>query len=59
MFRELKRENLWSRIHLVPFLMAESDRDRFRREQANLQREKQIMEDVPDWEAGKSVYNSK
>lgn len=57
--KELKREDIWSRIHLVPFLTAESDRDRYRREQANLEREKQIMEDVPGWEAGKSVYNSK
>lgn len=31
----------------------------FRREQATLAREKEIMKDVPGWEAGKSVYNSK
>ncbi|CAO1615155.1 unnamed protein product [Jaminaea pallidilutea] len=57
--RELKREKAWSRIHLVPMLLAEADRDTYRREQANLQREKEIMKDVPGWEAGKSVYNSK
>ncbi|EPQ28255.1 uncharacterized protein PFL1_04082 [Pseudozyma flocculosa PF-1] len=57
--RELKRERAWSRIHLIPMLMAEADRDAYRREQAQLAREKEIMKDVPDWEAGKSVYNTK
>ncbi|PWN18517.1 GRIM-19 [Microstroma glucosiphilum] len=57
--RELKRERAWSRINLVPLLMAEADRDTYRREQAALAREKEIMKDVHGWEAGKSVYNSK
>ncbi|PWN24384.1 GRIM-19 [Jaminaea rosea] len=56
--RELAREHAWSRIHLVPLLQAEADRDSYRREQANLAREKEIMKDVPGWEAGKSVYHS-
>lgn len=30
--------------------MAEADRDTYRREQAALAREKEIMKDVPDWE---------
>lgn len=47
---ELQREKAWSRIHLVPLLLAESDRDIYRREQAALAREKEIMKDVPDWE---------
>lgn len=46
---ELKREKAWSRIHLVPLLLAESDRDTYRREQAMLAREKEIMKDVPNW----------
>ncbi|PWN94244.1 hypothetical protein FA10DRAFT_274252 [Acaromyces ingoldii] len=57
--RELKREKAWSRIHLVPLLLAEADRDTYRREQAQYAREKEIMKDVPDWEARKSVYNTK
>ncbi|KDQ08858.1 hypothetical protein BOTBODRAFT_69525 [Botryobasidium botryosum FD-172 SS1] len=57
--RELKREKAWSRIHLVPLLLAEGDRDIYRREQAALAREKEIMKDVHGWEAGKSVYNNK
>ncbi|CAO1624915.1 unnamed protein product [Parajaminaea phylloscopi] len=57
--RELKREKAWSRINLVPMILAEADRDAYRREQANLRREQEIMKDVPGWEAGKSVYNSK
>ncbi|TCD67569.1 hypothetical protein EIP91_012266 [Steccherinum ochraceum] len=56
--RELQREKTWSRIHLVPLLLAEADRDAYRRQQAALEREKEIMKDVPGWEAGKSVYNN-
>ncbi|KAF8897810.1 GRIM-19 [Infundibulicybe gibba] len=56
--RELQREKVWSRIHLVPLLMAEGDRDAYRRQQAALAREKEIMKDVSGWEAGKSVYNN-
>ncbi|KAI0727324.1 GRIM-19 [Fomitopsis betulina] len=56
--RELQREKTWSRIHLVPLLLAEGDRDAYRRQHAALEREKEIMKDVPGWEAGKSVYNN-
>ncbi|KNZ77199.1 NADH dehydrogenase [ubiquinone] 1 alpha subcomplex subunit 13, partial [Termitomyces sp. J132] len=56
--RELAREKVWSRIHLVPLLMAEGDRDAFRREQAAVGRERAIMKDVKGWEAGKGVYHS-
>ncbi|EPS96002.1 hypothetical protein FOMPIDRAFT_1025563 [Fomitopsis schrenkii] len=56
--RELQRERVWSRIHLVPLLLAEGDRDAYRRQAAALGREKEIMKDVPGWEAGKSVYNN-
>ncbi|TFK99192.1 GRIM-19 [Pterulicium gracile] len=57
--RELQREKVWSRIHIVPLLLAEGDRDAYRRQQAATEREREIMKDVPGWEAGKSVYNSK
>ncbi|KAH8085856.1 GRIM-19 [Filobasidium floriforme] len=56
--RELKRESAWSRIHLVPLILAEQDRDAYRRNTASLAREKEIMKDVPDWEVGKKVYNT-
>ncbi|KAJ3797963.1 hypothetical protein GGU11DRAFT_31436 [Lentinula aff. detonsa] len=56
--RELQREKAWSRIHLVPLLMAEGDRDAYRRQQAALAREKEIMKDVEGWETGKSIYNN-
>ncbi|KAG0163426.1 hypothetical protein DFQ28_000383 [Apophysomyces sp. BC1034] len=56
--RELKRENLWSRIHLVPLLTAESDRDMHRRVLAANAREAEIMKDVEGWKAGESVYNN-
>ncbi|KAG2207219.1 GRIM-19 [Mucor mucedo] len=56
--RELKRENLWARINLVPLLTAESDRDTYRREEAAKAREEEIMKNVDGWKAGESVYNN-
>ncbi|CAG8488100.1 14343_t:CDS:1, partial [Racocetra fulgida] len=55
----LHRENLWSRIHLIPLLTAELDRDTYRRNRAALVREAEIMKDVPGWKVGESVYNTK
>ncbi|KAJ9058857.1 hypothetical protein DSO57_1008074 [Entomophthora muscae] len=57
--RELHREKTWARIHLVPLLTAENDRDLYRRRLASLSREREIMKDVPGWVVGESVYNSK
>lgn len=48
--RELRRELAWSRINLVPVILAEQDRDIHRRNLANLAREKEIMKDVEGWE---------
>jgi hypothetical protein len=45
---ELQREKTWSRIHLVPLIMAEGDRDVYRRSEAATAREKEIMKDV-EW----------
>ncbi|KAI9025031.1 GRIM-19 [Phycomyces nitens] len=56
--RELKRENLWARINVVPLLTAEADRDTYRRTQAANAREAEIMKDVKGWKAGESVYNN-
>ncbi|KDQ64412.1 hypothetical protein JAAARDRAFT_28038, partial [Jaapia argillacea MUCL 33604] len=56
--RELEREKIWSRLHLVPLLLAEGDRDAYRRQQAALEREREIMKDVKGWEVGKDVYNN-
>ncbi|ORX77579.1 GRIM-19 protein [Basidiobolus meristosporus CBS 931.73] len=57
--RELKREKIWARLHLLPMLQAEYDRDAYRRQYAAFVREAEIMKDVPGWEVGKSVYNTK
>lgn len=54
---ELKREQAWSRIHLVPLILAEQDRDAYRRNQAALAREKEIMKDVPNWEVSTVVFS--
>jgi len=56
--RELKREKAWSRIHLVPLLVAEADRDTYRKEQAAIAREREVMKNVKGWDASKSVYNN-
>jgi NADH dehydrogenase (ubiquinone) 1 alpha subcomplex subunit 13 len=50
LIRELQREKVWSRIHLVPLLLAEGDRDAYRRELAANAREQEIMKDVKGWE---------
>lgn len=40
---ELAREKMWSRIHLIPLLQAEADRDLVRRHWAEQAREKELM----------------
>lgn len=52
MYSELAREKMWSRIHLIPLLTAEEDRDLARRHYADQAREKELL--------GKSTspYNS-
>jgi NADH dehydrogenase (ubiquinone) 1 alpha subcomplex subunit 13 len=42
--RELQREKVWSRLYLVPLLLAEGDRDSYRRREAIKRREREIME---------------
>lgn len=40
---ELAREKMWSRIHLIPLLTAEEDRDLVRRHLADQKREKELL----------------
>jgi len=40
---EMAREKMWSRIHLIPVLQAEEDRDQVRRYYADLAREKELL----------------
>jgi hypothetical protein len=40
---ELAREKMWSRIHLIPVLQAEEDRDLVRRHWAEQAREKELL----------------
>ncbi len=49
---ELAREKMWSRIHLIPLLTAEEDRDLVRRHYADLAREKELLGTTT------AVYNS-
>ncbi len=48
-YRELKREKIWNRLHLVPLLQAEADRDLVRRYESLKQKEAEIMKNVPGW----------
>ncbi|PSR82424.1 NADH-ubiquinone oxidoreductase subunit [Coniella lustricola] len=43
--RELAREKMWARIHLIPVLQAEEDRDQVRRYLADQAREKELLGD--------------
>ena len=52
MVSELAREKMWSRIHLIPLLQAEEDRDLVRRHWADQAREKELLGTET------SVYNS-
>lgn len=56
--RELAREKIWARIHLTPMLQAEADRDDVRRYYANIEREKELMKDIENWEERSRIYNS-
>ncbi|KAL2865835.1 putative NADH-ubiquinone oxidoreductase subunit GRIM-19 [Aspergillus lucknowensis] len=49
---ELAREKIWGRLHLLPLLQAEEDRDQVRRAIADAAREKQLTGEVT------KVYNS-
>ena len=40
---ELAREKMWSRIHIMPLLQAEEDRDQVRRMYADKAREKELL----------------
>jgi len=42
-FNELAREKTWARLHLVPVLQAEEDRDQVRRHLADQAREKELL----------------
>lgn len=49
---ELAREKMWSRIHLIPLLQAEEDRDQVRRFYSQQALEKELLG------AETKVYNS-
>lgn len=42
-FSEYGREKMWARIHLIPVLQAEEDRDQVRRHLADQAREKELI----------------
>jgi len=57
--KELKREETDIRYSILPFLQAETDVKLAFVDAKQLQNEAEIMKDVPNWEAGASVYNAR
>jgi len=57
--REFKREELDIRMALLPFLTAETDVKVAFVKSKMLANEQELMKDVPDWEAGASVYKTR
>ncbi len=54
---ELAREKMWSRIHLIPVLQAEEDRDLVRRHLADQAREKELLgENVKVYHSDRYAY---
>jgi hypothetical protein len=43
MISEYAREKMWARIHLMPLLQAEADRDQVRRFYADQERAKELL----------------
>ncbi|KAK9824121.1 hypothetical protein WJX72_007907 [[Myrmecia] bisecta] len=57
--RALTREKVEARTALYPTLQAEEDRRWIRHRDEVLEREAEIMKDVPGWKVGESVYHGK
>ena len=47
-----------NRYAIAPILQAEADRQYMLREYFILQKEAEVMKDVPGWQVGKNPYNS-
>ena len=58
MDRELAKEKRHSQFGIIPFLIAEDERDQYRRNYASLQREAMIMKDVAGWEVSLCIRTS-
>lgn len=54
---ELAREKQWTKFFLQPLLEAEADRDFYRRYRSIRNKEQEIMSEIPDFDADKSVYH--
>jgi len=54
---ELAREKMWSRIHLIPLLQAEEDRDQIRRHFADAERQKALTGSEEGFKLGKGDYH--
>jgi hypothetical protein len=54
---ELAREKMWARIHLIPLLQAEEDRDQIRRHFADAERQKALTGSDDGFKLGKGDYH--
>ncbi|KAK8804837.1 NADH dehydrogenase [Blastocystis sp. subtype 4] len=56
---EMDQERFNTRLAIAPYLQAEEDIRYCKVEEKNLKNEAEVMKDIPGWEVGKSVYNSR
>ncbi|CAH0478175.1 unnamed protein product [Peronospora belbahrii] len=56
--REVAKEERENRIALLAFLQAEADVEYLEQEKHILEKERQVMKNVPGWVAGQSPYHS-
>ncbi|KAF3699260.1 NADH dehydrogenase [ubiquinone] 1 alpha subcomplex subunit 13 [Channa argus] len=56
--RRLQIEEMEARIALMPLLQAEHDRRTLRMLRENLEEEAILMQDVPGWKVGESVFHT-
>ena len=57
--REFKREEQDIRMSIMPFLQAETDVKAAFLDSKRVENEAELMKDVPNWEAGASVYKTR
>ncbi|TDH66445.1 hypothetical protein CCR75_005777 [Bremia lactucae] len=56
--RAIAKEERENRIALLPFLQAEADVEYLTQEKHMLDKEREVMKNVPGWVAGQSTYHS-
>ncbi|CBK22914.2 uncharacterized protein [Blastocystis hominis] len=56
---EMDQERFNCRLAMAPYLQAEEDIHYCEAEAAKLNKEREVMKDIPGWKVGESVYNTR